>query len=324
MLERFRGKVKAVRVGVQPHVRLNDLSYAIVDPQIHVGHAKTFVLADLIAQELEVPLWVRFKWAPETLRDQVSVEESVATSKARVERYVQVLLMAKDQLAEMLFFLGIAVDRFYQPPTAVELPPDWSERINEIAGRVSGSVAGWTWDSRAEWYDAAVRNYPTLMVRGADWCAPLGASGTLLYVAIEDEVFEAAGHEKFVVHLPLIMSGAKKMSSSHVNAVSWRVLMPMGWDGARDFLTEGVDLERLPGESEQWDWDSWSKACQRAGSEFTPHGGGCALSAGGLLRAGVGIPGNGPTRSRYPTERTQCRRPGVPEDAESEPHWATP
>ncbi len=253
-IEQFRGKVQAVRVGVQPHVRLNDLSGAIAQPQIHVGHAKTFVTADLIAKELGVPLWVRFKWAQETLEQQVIGTDlegfgSIKESRARVVRYVEVLLTAKDQLSEMLGFLGIAPERFYLPPKAEDIPADWSQRILEIADR----VAGWTWDSRCEWYDAAVRNWPVLMVRGADWCAPLGASGTLQYVAIEDAIFEAAGHEKYVVHLPLIMSGVKKMSTSHLNAVSWRVLMPMGRDRARAWLGDSE-------ESKQWSWEDWSKA----------------------------------------------------------------
>ena len=272
-MEYFRDKVKAVRVGVQPHVRLSDQYGIVADPQVHVGHAKTFVIADLIRQELDLPLWVRFKWAPGTLGDQIRGDQCVGDSQARVERYVRTLLLAKDQLAEMLAFLGIDVDRFYLPPTAGEMARGWGERIKAIAERIAPPVTSWPPDAQAEWYDAAVGNYPTLMVRGADWTAPLGAAGTLQYVAVEDGVFEAAGHEKFVVHLPLIMRGPKKMATSWLNTVSWRVLMPMGWDGARDFLTEGVDLDNLPGESAEWDWGKWSKACQRAGAELAPAGG---------------------------------------------------
>jgi hypothetical protein len=253
-LERFRGKVKAVRVGVQPHVRINDPNDAVVRPQIHVGHAKTFVLAYQIATDLGVPLWVRFKWTPGTIAQQST--EDISFSQSRVRRYVEVMLTAKDELSEMLMFFGIAVSRFYLTPRDVEVDPEWASRMRAVAFREVGPIdaAGWTSDSFCEWYDTAILNPGVLTVRGSDWCAPRWSVGTQHYVQLEEAIFKEAGNERFVVYLPLIMVGREKMAASRLNGVPWWVLTPMGAEGAVKFLSGH--------ETKQWDRYAWLDFCR--------------------------------------------------------------
>ena len=72
----------------------------------------------------------------------------------------------------------------------------------------------------------------------------------------------ARGRERFQVNTPLIPVGSKKMGSGDLNSVSWRILQPMGVEGAVEFLMRGVDMANLPGPPTEWDWREWKGALE--------------------------------------------------------------
>ncbi len=261
-LGQFRGKVTHGRVAIGPSYRDNDFNWRVAKPQIHVGHARTLVLASTICDELDIPLWLRVNAGKVRLKSQVA-EHGYGPGDypaGRVAHTMDVLFQAMSEAFEMLLWLGLPIEKVYQPeePTAQHgMPSDVRGRVAEAA-----AMGGYIGDCQWQWFDDAWVNWPSLLIRGADWCAPKWAIGTEEFVRIEGLMFEALGRERYEINTPLLTVNSKKMGSGDLNSVSWRILQPMGMKGAVEFLMRGVDLENLPGPPTEWDWREWKGALE--------------------------------------------------------------
>jgi len=269
-IEQFRGKVSHARVAFGPSIRYSDFSRRVPEPQVHVGHARTLTIAEAICEHLDIPLWLRINWAIGGLMQKLSPD--VGQVGTDVRYHEATVLALTNELTELCSFLGTRVERVYVPEEPK--PQSSSLHAHLLVVHEESRSGGWGDDPKSQWYDDAVAHWPALIVRAADYCAPHWPLGTEEFVGWEKRLYELCGHTHYEVNTPLWMVNGEKMGASALNAVSWKVLKPMGREKARTWLKQRAcnstgwipDARFIlnhPNHSE-WSWQEWSEAVAQA------------------------------------------------------------
>jgi len=218
------------------------------DMSIHIGHARTLLLGDLICRERGIPFHVRIDGLPHPASHDLLID-----------------------LSNCLFHLGIAPTRIYWPT----VPPDTSH-MSEVFN-VTTHLAGPAQLSSI--LDDILND--NLIIRGLEFrdinAAYHGSADALSavtgHVRFEDRLYELAGKTKDEVNVPLIIIGGGKMSKTAIRVVHWSILGSIHTDVARSFLlstamfpddpighlAEEFHMDKVSERPYRWSWDHWNE-----------------------------------------------------------------
>lgn len=220
----------------------------LADQSIHIGHARTLVLGELICQHLDIPYHIRIDGVPDAVSHEMLIDLSNCIERLGVRH------------REMVW------------PT---VPPDVSHMSTSF--RALCHTRAGTPNLAQILFDMLE---PMLVIRGMDFVDPVyypdAAANMLTHVHFEDDLRAAAGIERNEVNTPIITMGHEKLSKSRVRIVHWSILRALPCDLARRFLVatafhphaplEHLDDEfsmPIPRQPYEWSWDIWHDLIRR-------------------------------------------------------------
>jgi hypothetical protein len=224
------------------------------DMSLHLGHARTLLLGELICKERGIPFDVRIDAAPDPVAHEFVMD-----------------------LANCLFFLGIRAERMYWPLTLPDIA-HMPEVFREVV-KTNGGSPNW-----CQMMDDAMNDH--LIIRGLEfkdgrYFDVTAVAGAAAHVAIEDRLFALAGRTKHEVNVPLMMLGNQKFSKSRLRTIHWSILRALPAETARDFLVATALCPRDPlaytapampfqertmsDAPYEWSWETWADLLRSVG-----------------------------------------------------------
>ncbi len=235
-----------------------------VQGRIHVGHARTMILGEMICKDLGIPYHLLF----EAAWNQVAV-----THEGLIDTFA------------CLMFLGVRPAMLYARPLdpspddvlRARVPQANWDAMKEVQ-RQFESFETDRWSSVAE----DLEWYPSLRIRGAEFEQPAVYLGPDIFaqraskaiseiLAYEKALYKAGGLEWGQATLPLIVEhGGAKMSKS-VRGAAWDCLRSVSSEDARAYLLatvanpldplaaigQTVDVLELDPTPHVWSWETW-------------------------------------------------------------------
>lgn len=235
-----------------------DEGNASAESILHLGHARTVLLASLIAEEVGLPLDIRLDGVRCPGR---SHEAGVLVS-----------------LCTIIAQLNVQCRRVYwiAQQVAAECEYDWAlggqgkavrDRLHEITGGRADYIA------LVE--DDLLYNHPSLVVRGSEFadCSLAHTETTGTYVSFQRDAYATAGREWYEINVPLVTLAHRKLSKSLGTSLTWDLFTRYPGDWVRDFLiatalspTEPLGkigcpfrLEQMTKRAYEWDWQEWDR-----------------------------------------------------------------
>lgn len=203
---------------------------------LHVGHARSIFLADMICKERNIPFHIR-------------IDSNNADADAIIE------------LHKLLEHFEIEPDDINWINR--KLPPD--SIIKEIIGEqcyeliknpLINSYAVSIWDD-------LVIHYPSLIIRGAEWVEPerwfdiVNAPSSKSYVEIEKLLFKISNRQHNEVNIPLITINNMKLSKTDLR-VPWNCLEVIPIEELKKFLLSTVEINNgIINYDKHYNW-SWN------------------------------------------------------------------
>lgn len=253
-----------------PNPATDIYSIAYNSETLHIGHARSVLLASLIAEELGTPFHIRLDGRP--LAD---VGNGVL---ARWDRGNGIL-----DMVNLANFLGVEYERMYWTPSGIQSYKDLGFKIGEDKAEelrkvLMASNYGPDHHHIPTFLDDFVDNAPSLIIRGMEFRPEFAAyfgvtslTGATYYTAMEDIICGVLGVEKHEINVPLVLLGETKMSKSLMAMVHWSSMVPFGSELARDFLVatamspddpfsalgEKFSVDKMSEKPYRWDWNDW-------------------------------------------------------------------
>ncbi len=235
-----------------------------MDPELHIGHARTLLVGSLIAEELGLPFHVRLDGA----------------HNGAFSHDVQILA----PLCVIISRLGIKCDHVYwQPqemPKGITFSKHFGDRAAEME-RFLSVAADYNMNRIGVVVDDLMNHYPSLVVRGAEFVDPSmsvgtqanGANTTMRYAAHQALMSDMMEREWHEINLPLITMRDDKVSKSLSPILLWSFFQRFPGAWLRAFLLATVmdptaplkalkrkfSIDAISTQHYEWDWAVWDQ-----------------------------------------------------------------
>jgi hypothetical protein len=262
-MEYNRARVAITLPGPVPGMEMEDWSGLV----IHIGHARTLVLGDLISKEFGCPFHVRLDqcWASE-----INMGPSIL------------------DVSECLRFLRIVPDRVYIVPgisSSEKMHEVWEssgvKNVDKLIRLIDLEAIHTT--QAAMLHDDQVVYHPSLRVRGYEFTRSKGLLPPNMALSIgavirQEELFtEVTGIPHYETSVPLITVQGCKLSKTASRVIHWSSLRSATPESARKFLVatalhsqdplSALEWPFASGALErrnyEWSWEIWGKFLKR-------------------------------------------------------------
>lgn len=270
-----RGRV-SITVPSEPHPADATLAnmtwvFKLPRPRIHIGHARTLLLGEMLCRELGCPFHLRLEGNLTSLH---------VTQPGLID------------IMGCVGWLGIRPDATYRKSLKPR-PDSWFERaLGEQAWQgLAAERAMWAaidmdfWEAMAEDFEW----HPSLMIRGSEFAEPEaydvdwptvtgGAASFRKIIEGEHRYFAAAGLERCQATLPLVTEADGSKMSKSMGGVGWDCLKAVSAEAARRYLLataacpldplagldQPLDLRDLDPTPHVWSWETWGSFIRQA------------------------------------------------------------
>ena len=250
------------RVGIDvPSSQVLGTNPKLVEPCLHLGHARTLMLGSLIAEEMEIPFDVRLDGKKDPT-DSRSHDVGVLFS-----------------LCSIIPKLGVDCRRVYwvsqSRATIAEYERQFGKERGSRLHRCIWTIAESRIDLVSMIEDDLIFHHPSLAIRGSEFSEIQDSENDTIkrYMEHLNDAYTLADREMSQTTVQLITMEYNKISKSIGTSLSWEIFRRFPGEWIRDFLIatsisptdplaaigEPFVINKMADSPYEWSWDIWDQ-----------------------------------------------------------------